>query len=142
MPNHISTYVSMEGNEKEIEQLFKKVFTKGRFDFNKIIPEPKTKKECPEQYICNPKKECIEPRKGKNWFNWYRWSYDNWGTKWNSYDNQKYSNYEFLFYSAWCTPLPVLIELSKMFPNITFNFDIDGEIEEPYYFTLKNGKRI
>ena len=44
--------------------------------------------------------------------NWYNWSYDKWGTKWNA--NETFgSGTSFTFDTAWNTPRGWLIELSK-----------------------------
>jgi hypothetical protein len=54
---------------------------------------------------------------------WYDWCIANWGTKWNAYEFIVRSN-ELEFQTAWRTPVPVLIKLSKRFPEetITLNF--------------------
>lgn len=51
---------------------------------------------------------------------WYSWSCDNWGTKWNSYDylGQDVGSCEMQFSTAWSPPHPVIRKLSEMFPNI------------------------
>lgn len=60
---------------------------------------------------------------------WYQWSIDHWGTKWNSYD------FEFLGYqegksvdllvvrfnTAWSFPEPVLIEACRVNPKLHFS---------------------
>lgn len=50
---------------------------------------------------------------------WYGWSCDNWGTKWNSYDNEEISKDEIAFNTAWSEPNPILIQLSKMYPQLS-----------------------
>ena len=52
---------------------------------------------------------------------WYEWSIDKWGTKWDACDptcdhcpEAIYLNFE----TAWSTPVPALIELSRQFPNL------------------------
>ena len=56
--------------------------------------------------------------------NWYDWSCDNWGTKWNACGYSEgidYSENEYLeFDTAWSAPIPVLVKLSEMFPKIEF----------------------
>lgn len=58
---------------------------------------------------------------------WYSWSCDKWGTKWNSYDNYKVSENEITFLTAWSPPIPVIIELSKQFPKVEINLDFSDE---------------
>jgi hypothetical protein len=54
--------------------------------------------------------------------NWYDWSVDTWGTKWNACGYSEgidYSEFEhFEFDTAWSAPVPVLTKLSEMFPKI------------------------
>lgn len=44
--------------------------------------------------------------------NWYEWCNKNWGTKWNGYDCFVGDDY-IQFDTAWSTPKPLLLELSK-----------------------------
>jgi hypothetical protein len=71
---------------------------------------------------------------------WYRWSCDNWGTKWNS----RFANIStddppgqlsFYMATAWSPPEPVFEKLVQLYPELTFEatgFDeMDYEAEEP-----------
>ena len=50
---------------------------------------------------------------------WYSWSVDKWGTKWNASETS--SDGEVLeFETAWSSPEPVIVKLSDMNPDITF----------------------
>lgn len=49
---------------------------------------------------------------------WYDWRYQNWGTKWNSYDNALVSEDTIEFNTAWSMPEPIMLKLSEMFPEI------------------------
>jgi hypothetical protein len=51
-------------------------------------------------------------------FTWYSWACDNWGTKWNAYDFAEYADGAISFETAWSAPLPVLLKLSEMFPDV------------------------
>lgn len=72
------------------------------------------------------------------------WSYENWGTKWNGYESEEFSPTLIRFCTAWSCPYPLLVALSKKFPN--------DEIEVKYadedignncgYFTLINGETV
>ena len=54
--------------------------------------------------------------------NWYDWSVDNWGTKWdvNCQSTQKDSSSQVKYYfdSAWCPPEGIYHYLQDMFPDI------------------------
>ncbi len=52
---------------------------------------------------------------------WYGWSIEHWGTKWNAYDDYgDEKGREFCFNTAWSAPHPVIKRLSEMYPDITF----------------------
>lgn len=55
---------------------------------------------------------------------WYHWSIDNWGTKWNAYDisivRKDSSKVEIVFNTAWSFPLPVFTKMQEMFPELVF----------------------
>ena len=52
------------------------------------------------------------------------WSVANWGTKWNAYGYDEYTDYsgcdELTFKTAWSAPHPILKKLSELFPDISF----------------------
>ena len=48
---------------------------------------------------------------------WYEWCNRNWDTKWNAYDFNSEGN-DISFHTAWSAPLPVLRELSRLYPEI------------------------
>lgn len=55
---------------------------------------------------------------------WYEWCIANWGTKWNAYHCGEYSEFNkgdtVSFQTAWGAPHPVLQQIAKMYPEITF----------------------
>ena len=53
---------------------------------------------------------------------WYDWSIKNWGTKWNAGATVVDSDV-IEFQTAWSTPIPVFVELSKRLKDITINVD-------------------
>lgn len=54
---------------------------------------------------------------------WYKWSTENWGTKWNSCDTEMTldinGNPEYEFTTAWSFPLPIFDKLAVMFPKVS-----------------------
>ena len=119
MPNHVMNVLEFSGDAGKIREMREKIkndkFGLGSIDFEKIIPMPENiyrgsiGNEEMKQY-------------GEN--NWYDWSLGNRGTKWNAYgyeDNVSYSSdYPITFFTAWSAPHPVIEQLAKMYPDITF----------------------
>ena len=58
---------------------------------------------------------------------WYGWQTDNWGTKWNAYDQYSDDANVIEFNTAWSTPYSLLVNLSKMFPQVTFEVEYADE---------------
>ena len=86
------------------------------FDFNKIIPTPETEEECAPYYNLNifPDKS-IQPDPDKPWFNWYKWKYDIWGTKWNGFECKIINDDAIKFETAWSPADGVMQELSRTY---------------------------
>ena len=64
---------------------------------------------------------CISNKRRYKAMTWYEWCNENWGTKWNSCDNN--SDLEartIIFSTAWSCPIPIVIALAKKFPDIDF----------------------
>jgi len=75
---------------------------------------------------------------------WYTWNIDNWGVKWDAV--RPTAKYDLLsitlsFDSPWDTPEHFVRELSKLYPNATFEM-VSGSIENDthYEFTCEDGK--
>lgn len=137
MPNWTYNTINVRASNKQaLTKFIKKYFVKDennelRFDFNKVIPQPKTKEECPKEYICDCEEEHIEDTRGGNWFNWYKWNNQNWGTKWNACDTridyQNDNELEFSFDTAWCCPHPIFRLLKQQNPSLRLLFDWEDE---------------
>lgn len=54
--------------------------------------------------------------------NWYDWQLHNWGTKWDACDpNYDYETKTLDFQTAWSSPEKIILEMSKMFPDLSFD---------------------
>lgn len=97
----------VEGVPDGYEVLMEDAFT--RFpDFNKVIPMPKVVEASIETGGSRPL--------------WYDWSVENWGSKWNAYDNRKDEDV-FVFDTAW-SPVPQIIEeISLNFPDVEITYE-------------------
>ena len=117
MPNHICNIVKIKGNSEEVKKFMESIAKDtmedkhdvtgyGTIDFNKIIPEPEYE---------NPD-------------DWYNWRIQNWGTKWNAYDQIKTEKpNELYFLTAWSAPSEIYEALTKKFPNLTIEVDYADE---------------
>lgn len=87
------------------------------FDFNEIIPMPEELKDKTRYYPkCDAdEKEDKELVAKYGADNWYDWSVDNWGTKWNTDSVRKVSPQAVEFDTAWSTPEPLIEALSKKY---------------------------
>lgn len=53
---------------------------------------------------------------------WYEWAIENWGTKWNAYNQQKLSDNEIWFDTAWSCVVQLIGKLAKKFPDAVFDY--------------------
>ena len=98
MPNWVTNIIEVDGEKEIINQMFENVKSdKTLFDFNKIKEMPKSEE-----------------------LNWYDWSVNNWGTKWNTDSDVSISGNVVVFDTAWSTPFYVLSELSNQYPTLSF----------------------
>lgn len=58
---------------------------------------------------------------------WYSWSVDNWGTKWNAGESYLDDTNNLVFETAWTMPLPIFLKLSEMFPDVTITVEYADE---------------
>ncbi len=132
MPNWCYCSITVSGDEKQVAAFFAKHIVDGRFDFNTIIPEPKTKDECLEAFYVNADSH-IQTDADRPWFDWYRWRCVNWGTKWNAHDTQyDEANGTIDFDTAWSDPAPVIEALFNMYKDLKFDYKFIEE-QGPVY---------
>ena len=72
---------------------------------------------------------------------WYKWSLDNWGVKWDASNLQvkELSDFHTIIYtfdSPWGTPEHFVIELSKLYPDATFEM-VSGSIENDNHYDFQ-----
>ena len=168
------TIIGTEEQVKQVREAIKGEREDQFIDFNKIAPIPKelentqsplriiSQKEYNEQerrirendLTDNEKKwglsrgltqELInEYREKFGHADWYGWQNANWGTKWNAYDQCSIDENVIEFQTAWSTPHSLLVNLSIMFPEVTFEVrfadeDFGYNVGE---FTLFGGEEI
>lgn len=135
MPNHVTNIVKMD--RICYCPIFSYRIDEGpawiQFDFNKIIPMP--------AHIFNGDLDSAAFEKyGRD--NWYNWSMDNWGTKWNSYNNRIINVNTVAFDAAWECPHPIMLKLSTMYPNTTIECWWSDEGNINGYQMYRNGECI
>jgi hypothetical protein len=93
------------------------------FDFHKILPRP----EIYDTFGSPVRVEDAELSKKAfelyGSVDWYDWSINNWGTKWNASSPKVKETKTSLFYqfeTAWAPPSPVIDELASKFPTLRF----------------------
>ena len=132
MPNHVRnvlTFKNLKAKDRAfiLEKLTREmeddIYPLNKvFDFNKIIPEPLAKEDCPEDCLVNKDSHVMEDV-DRPWFDWYAWRNKYWGTKWGAYDaytNIGTSTITFVFSTAWSAPFPVYEQLLKKYPELVW----------------------
>ena len=74
--------------------------------------------------------------------NWYDWSWENWGTKWGTYDNKFFEkDREYTYTTAWSPLSEDIIEmLAKYIPTFKYHWEEEqGYGAESEY---ENGERV
>ena len=135
MPNWCDNNVMIKGPTEEINKIKDFLVEQGNvFSFERILPCPAALRNAPAP---NRNEQSVEFNKKKyGAADWYDWSVNNWGTKWNSSDTVMHTELEdkeekqigYSFQTAWAPPLPLYDKLAEMFPNtnIFVNFDESG----------------
>ncbi|WP_088656226.1 DUF1281 family ferredoxin-like fold protein [Geofilum rhodophaeum] len=90
-------------------------------DFNKVKPQPEN--------IFNGdlgrEEEEMCKREGRP--TWYDWNRENWGTKWNCSECKQESHNTFVFTTAWQGVPNLILEISKAFPELQFEYEFADE---------------
>lgn len=109
MPNWTGNVLTFE-NAKDAMKVWKSMRIREmdgteHFSFGAIIPSPKTKEECPKEFIVtDPSSVHIVLDDYRPWFNWYDWQQNYWGVKWDACEAGYDGNVEIYFDSPWCKP--------------------------------------
>ena len=53
---------------------------------------------------------------------WYEWCYNNWGSKWSTYDTEPFINNTMTFKTANAPISPVISKLGSMYPDIKITY--------------------
>lgn len=146
MANNVTNRLEFYGDSEMIKEL--KEFIKGDedvIDFEKIIPRDEflvkwynaPKGDDPESILVRDRlKNEFNCKSGHDWTN------NNWGTKWNAYD--QYDVYDDIieFHTAWSSPDPIIEAISKKYPEIEISVMYADESigENAGTYTIINGE--
>ncbi len=134
MPNNCYNGMTLDGDTDKIAEIFEKHFPADEdgvhhFDFNTLIEYPKEYKDQDE--LAEKARSATPPdysvRDGYN-SGGYQWCIDNWGTKWNAYDQEvDYCNgyIRAEFYTAWSPPRAVFAKLCELYPDVEINISYE-----------------
>ena len=133
MPNHCYNKISIYGDEaSKIASELKSEDTV--FDFSKVLPEPNYEEvEVKSTFPKEDEKDNFRMPK------WWDWRVQNWGTKWNSYDDSVEiiddETVEYTFNTAWSPPEPVIEKLREQYPDVSITafYDEPGMEIAGYY---------
>ena len=127
MPNNITNKLTIIGDKEQVQEVLEFIQMEedsedydgfsgiGTIDFNKIIPMPDN----------IYRGDLSSEKRKENPNNWYDWSVQNWGTKWNAY--KQGMSYEeddntLCFETAWSGIPNLMQKLSSMFPDVTIDY--------------------
>lgn len=117
----IKAYMTLHGNpalQKMMDARSRFNFTAGDYRISKAEIEENANREnmSIEEFVKMGERYCL------NVFyygstTWYEWCCKNWGTKWNAVETEFVDTDTIEFQTAWSAPLPVVMELSRKFPE-------------------------
>ena len=115
MPNWVKNKIEIAGNPERIKELLAKADTSlSPFDFNGFVPMP--------DFVMKGNLSSEDMRKYPGDLNWYDWSCNHWGTKWNACDEISIMNegtYAYVeFETAWDAPIPIYEAMKEQFPDL------------------------
>lgn len=140
MPNWCENKLTIRGTKEDLVNFLKKHYVVANqscredyLDFNTIIPEPTTPEECESAYVIPAGEDRhLAHEEGREWFDWYSWHCNKWGTKWNSANafacdpedilTEDLNEITIWFDTAWSPCIPIINSLIDMYPNLKFDY--------------------
>lgn len=143
MPNWAFNKVLVTGLKSDVEAAINGILNEGEVDFNKIIPMPEHQPDllAPNPFFAKGDLPVVlNEMFGRN--NWYDWSSENWGTKWNARDTSISGNLIW-FDTAWSGVPNVILEWSRKFPTVDMEYDVSYEGENVVdHYVFRAGEEI
>ena len=137
MPNNTDVRIYIDHSNKSRIDDMENIFSND-YPFNMIIPMP-------DDILRD--NLTMEQRKESNGRNWYDWSVQNWGTKWDAYEVrvQRLSDTSLyvMLETAWSPPIPIFEKLVELGFEVSAYFLDEGwmyigqfECGEAFYFDV------
>lgn len=125
----------------EFNMLLNRIKEKGYINKEYIISEEEINKVKDIKNLLELGKIQIDNLYKYDSINWYDWSIENWGTKWNS-DNLEICENYITFETAWSPSINVILEMSKQNEGIKFAYLYSDENIgcNTGYLLVSNGK--
>jgi hypothetical protein len=128
MPNWCNNSIEIRGDKEQIDS-FEKFLDEnnGKEWFNFILPCPEELKNSEDDISEGETKRLLTEKYGYS--DWYSWSLDNWGCKWNcdtEYWQRDDDVITFWFDSHWSPPLSLYDEMEKQGFEVIANYHEEG----------------
>jgi|TARA_R110002051_G_scaffold101231_2_gene172010 hypothetical protein len=121
MPNHCSNSLHLDGDFKHRQEFVDK--NKG-FAHTDTDKTGEYKNLSYHAQVPLPQKHIKSHDKDRSNTDWYSWCNKNWGTKWDTYEEELTHEKGYTYYSfesAWGSPREWVQKVSRKFPNLKFN---------------------
>lgn len=108
MPNHVTHKIEWKDESGISDAIFDAVCPDGKFDFETLIPQP--------AHVYRGGISSVDEQDFH--INWFSWNTENWGTKWNCYDQTcgvKDGVGWIEFDTAWSIPYPIISAFCNKF---------------------------
>ncbi len=89
--------------------------------FNRVLEDTGAAEEEKKDKLYQQGKTYVENYKKYGATTWYNWCVEHWGTKWNACESEVKGEDVVEFETAWSAPVPVVEELSRMYPEKVVN---------------------
>lgn len=122
MPNWCANDLTITGSKESLQAFVKQHIIEKEFDFNTIIPMPEHQPDTTKPNLFFAEGGLGMDQRmlyGRN--NWYDWSNENWGTKWNSSDTYYQLSDDELFLTfntAWSPVVDLICKLAELHPDL------------------------
>ena len=138
MPNHCDNTLTIKGNFEHRREFVDK--NRG-FSYNDKMKEREYSDLSFHASVPVPKKHINPPKKGKG-DGWYNWCINNWGTKWECWEEHCSHDpigTSYCFTTAWSPPVEWVRKVSRKFPHLEFQVEWAEEGGEGGYFMYQGG---